>query len=42
MSQENVEIVRRMLESFHAGDAQGALVFFSSDVVTDTREERSS
>ncbi len=36
MSQENVEIVRRMLESFHAGDAQAALAFFSSDVVTDT------
>ena len=35
MSQENVEIVRRMLESFHAGDADGALECFSPDVVLD-------
>jgi ketosteroid isomerase-like protein len=35
MSQENVERVERMLELFHAGDAEGALACFSADVVTD-------
>jgi ketosteroid isomerase-like protein len=35
MSQENVELVERMLERFHAGDAEGALAYFSADVVTD-------
>jgi ketosteroid isomerase-like protein len=36
MSQENVELVKRMLELFHAGDAAGALACFSEDVVTET------
>ena len=33
MSQENVELVERMLALFHAGDAAGALACFSEDVV---------
>ena len=36
MSQENVELVQRMLALFHAGDAQGALACFSEDVVAET------
>ena len=28
MSKENVEIVRRMYEAFHAGDAEGTLSYF--------------
>jgi ketosteroid isomerase-like protein len=35
MSQENVEIVERMLALFHAGDAEGALACFSPDVAAD-------
>ena len=35
MSQENVEAVERMLELFHAGNAEDALARFSPDVVTD-------
>jgi len=35
MSQENVELVKRMLALFHAGDAEGALACFSEDVVTE-------
>ncbi|MDX6698109.1 MAG: uncharacterized protein QOE65_1506 [Solirubrobacteraceae bacterium] len=35
MSRENVEVVRRMYEAFHGGDAQGALAFFDADVVAD-------
>ena len=35
MSQENVELVERMLERFHAGDAEGSLTYFSADVITD-------
>ena len=35
MSQENVDIVRRMLACFHQGDAAGALACFSRDVVVD-------
>ncbi len=35
MSQENVELVERMLERFHAGDAEGSLTCFSADVITD-------
>jgi ketosteroid isomerase-like protein len=35
MSQENVEIVRRMYESFHAGDAEGALSYFDPEVMFD-------
>jgi ketosteroid isomerase-like protein len=35
MSQENVEIVRQMLDAFHRGDAEAALGFMDSDVVAD-------
>ena len=35
MSQENVEIVRRMYEAFHAADTIGALACFDPDVVVD-------
>jgi ketosteroid isomerase-like protein len=35
MSQENVELVKRMLALFHAGDAEGALACFSEDVVVE-------
>jgi ketosteroid isomerase-like protein len=35
MSQENVELAKRMLERFHAQDAEGALACFTADVVTD-------
>jgi ketosteroid isomerase-like protein len=40
MSQENVEIVRRMYEAFHAGDADGALSHFDAEVLTDTGSAR--
>ena len=33
MSRENVELVKRMLALFHAGDAAGALACFSEDVL---------
>jgi ketosteroid isomerase-like protein len=36
MSEENVENVRRMIEAFHGGDADGALACFDRDVVIDT------
>ena len=35
MSQENVELVKRMLALFHAGDAEGALACFTEDVVVE-------
>ncbi len=35
MSGENVELVKRMLALFHAGDAEGALACFSEDVVVE-------
>jgi ketosteroid isomerase-like protein len=35
MSQENVEVVRRMYEAFHGGDAEGAVAFFDPEVVVD-------
>ena len=35
MSQENVEVVRRMYDAFHSGDADGALAHFDPDVVVD-------
>jgi ketosteroid isomerase-like protein len=35
VSQENVELVRRMLRLFHDGDAEGALACYSRDVVAD-------
>ena len=37
MSQENVELVKRMLALFHAGDANGALACFSEDVVSEAK-----
>jgi ketosteroid isomerase-like protein len=35
MSRENVEIVRRMYETYHAGDAAASLACFDPDVVVD-------
>jgi hypothetical protein len=35
MSQENVEVVRRMCDAFHSGDAEGALAHFDPDVLVD-------
>jgi ketosteroid isomerase-like protein len=35
MSQENVELVRRMYEAFHGGDANAALSHFDPEVVVD-------
>jgi ketosteroid isomerase-like protein len=35
MSEENVEIVRQMLEAFHSGDTKDALSFFDPAVVVD-------
>ena len=35
MSEENVEIVRRMYEAFHAGDTDAALACFDPDVMVD-------
>ena len=35
MSQENVEIVRRMYEAFYGGNAAGALAYFDPEVVID-------
>ena len=35
MSEENVEIVRRMHAAFDRGDADGALAFFDPEVVAD-------
>ena len=40
MSQENVEIVRRMYDAFHSGDADGALAHFDPDVVIDASKAR--
>ena len=40
MSQENVEIVRRMYEAFHAGDAEGTLSYFDQNVLVDTGDAR--
>ena len=40
MSQENVELVRRMYEAFHAGDADGALGHFDQNVLIDTGTAR--
>lgn len=37
MSQENVELVKRMLALFHAGDGEGALACFSDDVVSEAK-----
>jgi ketosteroid isomerase-like protein len=35
VARENIEIVRRMLASFHHGDVESALACFSRDVVAD-------
>jgi ketosteroid isomerase-like protein len=35
MSEENVEILRRMYAAFHRGDADGALTYFDPEVVVD-------
>jgi ketosteroid isomerase-like protein len=35
MSEENVEVVRRMYEAFHGGDADRALSYFAPAVVAD-------
>jgi ketosteroid isomerase-like protein len=35
MSQENVELVRRMYEAFHRGDFDGALGYFHPEVEVD-------
>jgi ketosteroid isomerase-like protein len=35
MSQENVEVVRRMYDAFHTGDAEGALAHFDPHVIVD-------
>jgi ketosteroid isomerase-like protein len=35
MSEENVEVVRRMYDAFHGGDAEGALASFDADVFVD-------
>jgi ketosteroid isomerase-like protein len=40
MSQENVEIVRRMYDAFHSGDVEGALAYFDPDVVADASQAR--
>jgi ketosteroid isomerase-like protein len=40
MSEENVEIVRRMYDAFHSGDADGALAHFDPDVVVDASRAR--
>ena len=37
MSQENVELVRRMYDAFGSGDPDAALAYFDSGVVTDAR-----
>jgi ketosteroid isomerase-like protein len=40
VSEEPVEIVRRMYEAFHAGDAEAALAFFHPDVLLDPSAAR--
>jgi ketosteroid isomerase-like protein len=35
MSQENVEIVRRMYEAYHGGDVDAALSYYDPEVVVD-------
>src|SRR5882762_2017710 len=40
MSQENVEIVRRMYDAFHGGDVDGALSHFDPDVLVDASKAR--
>jgi ketosteroid isomerase-like protein len=40
MSQRDVEIVRRMYDAFHAGDANGALSYFDAGVLVDATSAR--
>src|SRR5215216_1542227 len=40
MSQENVEVVRRMYAAFHGGDVDGALSHFNADVLVDASKAR--
>jgi ketosteroid isomerase-like protein len=40
MSEQNVEIVRRMYDAFHRGDAEGALAHFAPDVLVDASRAR--
>ena len=40
MSQENVEVVRRMYDAFHSGDADEALGHFDRDVLVDASPAR--
>jgi ketosteroid isomerase-like protein len=40
MSEESAEIVRRMYDAFHAGDAEGALSYFAEGVLVDTGDAR--
>jgi uncharacterized protein len=40
MSEENVEVVRRMYDAFHSGDANGALAHFDPNVVVDASRAR--
>jgi ketosteroid isomerase-like protein len=40
MTQENVEIVRRMYDAFYSGDADGALAHFDPEVVVDASKGR--
>jgi ketosteroid isomerase-like protein len=35
MSQENVELIQRMYETFHRGDADGTLAYFDPEVEVD-------
>jgi ketosteroid isomerase-like protein len=35
MSQESVDLIARMYEAFHAGDAERAVAYFSDDVAVD-------
>lgn len=37
VSQENVNVVRRMYDAFDAGDANAALAYFDADVVISMR-----
>jgi len=40
MSQQNVDVVRRMYDAFYAGDANGALSHFDENVLVDTGNTR--
>jgi ketosteroid isomerase-like protein len=40
VSGENVEIIRRMYEAFHRGDAEGALDHFDPEVLVDASNAR--